>query len=118
MRRMLHTPIMTHATFPNLRQLGFEGPIAYLGTLLPFVTAPCSRNSKSCSSTNPPWPLHTYCNFRARQRTLGLQVPSSRYMRSSSPSWGILVGWLGRTYRAFTLTAGPSTSRYHPQRRF
>lgn len=40
LRRMLRAPIMTHATLPNLRRLGFEGPIAYLETLLPFVTAP------------------------------------------------------------------------------
>jgi hypothetical protein len=38
--QLLHTPIMTHATLPNLRWLGFNGDSAYLEELLPHITLP------------------------------------------------------------------------------
>ena len=39
-RRLLHTPIITHATLPNLRWFSFWGVSAYLEALLPHMTAP------------------------------------------------------------------------------
>ena len=39
-RQLLHTPIMTHATLPELRYLGFKGVSAYLEALLSHITAP------------------------------------------------------------------------------
>jgi hypothetical protein len=39
-RQLLHTPIRTRVTLPNLRLLEFKGSSAYLEALLPWVTAP------------------------------------------------------------------------------
>jgi hypothetical protein len=39
-RNLLHVSIMTRATLPNLRYLGFKGASAYLEALLPHITAP------------------------------------------------------------------------------
>lgn len=39
-RDSLHVPIVTRATLPNLRYLGFKGASAYLEALLPHITAP------------------------------------------------------------------------------
>ena len=39
-QQLLHTPITTHVTLPNLRWLGFQGTTAYLEALLPRVTIP------------------------------------------------------------------------------
>ena len=39
-RRLSHTPILNHVTFPNLRWFSYWGVSAYLEALLPHVTAP------------------------------------------------------------------------------
>jgi hypothetical protein len=39
-RQLLHTPIRTRVTLPNLRLLWFKGSSAYLEALLPWVTTP------------------------------------------------------------------------------
>lgn len=39
-RELLHVPIMTHVTLPNLRWFGFAGVSAYLEMLLPWVNFP------------------------------------------------------------------------------
>ncbi len=39
-RQLLHMPIMTHATVPNLRWFAYQGASAYLEALLPWVTFP------------------------------------------------------------------------------
>jgi hypothetical protein len=39
-QQLLHTPITTHVTLPNLRWLAFQGTSAYLEALLPWVTIP------------------------------------------------------------------------------
>ena len=39
-RQLLDTPMMTHATFPNLRWFGFQGVSAYLDALLSRMTTP------------------------------------------------------------------------------
>jgi hypothetical protein len=38
--QLLKTPIVTYATFPNLRVLSFSGISAYLEALLPYLTTP------------------------------------------------------------------------------
>ena len=38
--QLLHTPIMTRVTLPNLRWLGFKGSSSYLEAILPLVTLP------------------------------------------------------------------------------
>ena len=45
-RQLLHTPIMTRVTLPNLRCLGFKGDSAYLEALLPLVTLPLLEKLK------------------------------------------------------------------------
>jgi len=39
-RQLLHTPITTHITLPNLRWFGSTGTTAYLEALLPQMTTP------------------------------------------------------------------------------
>jgi hypothetical protein len=39
-RDLLHVPIVTRATLPNLRSFGFKGASAYLEAFLPRITAP------------------------------------------------------------------------------
>ena len=39
-RQLMHTPITTHITLPNLRWFGFQGISAYLETLVRRITAP------------------------------------------------------------------------------
>jgi hypothetical protein len=44
--QLLHTPIMTHVTLPNLRWFTFGGFSAYLEALLPRMTTPLLRKLK------------------------------------------------------------------------
>ena len=38
--QLMHTPIMTHVTFPNLRRFEFQGASAYLEAVVSRITAP------------------------------------------------------------------------------
>jgi len=41
---LLHTPVMTHVTFPNLRKLGFHGSSVLLEAILPWMMMPLIEN--------------------------------------------------------------------------
>jgi hypothetical protein len=43
---LLHRPLSTHVTLPNLRWLGFEGPSTYMEAVLPRITMPLLKVSE------------------------------------------------------------------------
>ena len=44
--QLLHRPLSTHVTLPNLRWLGFEGPSAFMEAVLPRITMPLLKVSE------------------------------------------------------------------------
>jgi hypothetical protein len=56
-RQLLHTPIMTHATLPELRCLAFTGDSAYLEALLTHITSPPLESFQIVFVNEPTNPL-------------------------------------------------------------
>lgn len=76
-RQLLHTPVVTHATLPNLRRFAFGGASAYLEALLPHMTTPVLERLRieffsqfSFSIPHLPQFLSTIENIRFSSATL------------------------------------------------
>jgi len=52
--QLLQMPLSTHATLPALRWFGFEGPSAYMATVLPRITTPLLEVIEVVSTTSNP----------------------------------------------------------------
>ncbi|KAH9983227.1 hypothetical protein BJV74DRAFT_626908 [Russula compacta] len=65
-RQLLHTPVLTHTTLPNLRRFAFGGGSAYLEALLPHMTTPVLERLRIESSASSRLLFHTSRNLSAQ----------------------------------------------------
>jgi hypothetical protein len=98
-RQLLHTPIVTHATLPELRYLGFDGVSAYLEALLPHITSPPLEMFKIVfvnQPTNSLPHLLQFTNTTKKQRlnSARLGFKGTRAFLGMYPrEWGGLEPW-------------------------
>ncbi|KAI9510345.1 hypothetical protein F5148DRAFT_1147619 [Russula earlei] len=73
-RELSDMSTMTHATLPNLRWLGFGGPIAYLEAFLPRITTPLLEKFQLRFANEPTFSLPRLLQFMKTTKNLRMNA--------------------------------------------
>jgi hypothetical protein len=86
-REMLHTPITTQVTLPNLRWLAFKGSSAYLEALFPLITTPVLEKLQLMFFNQPTYPAPRLLEFVSATKSLKFSCARFNFYKGGIDVW-------------------------------
>ncbi|KAI0289071.1 hypothetical protein BC826DRAFT_1034224 [Russula brevipes] len=91
-RQMLHTPITTQVTLPNLRWLAFKGSSAYLEALFPLITTPVLEKLQLMFFNQLSYPAPRLLEFVSATKSLQFSCARFNFYEAESTKYTLYMG--------------------------